>query len=85
MSLNNIAERTVQKALKMGASQAEISVFTADSALTRYTKNIIHQNVTAEIYYTNVEVAVGKNKRAHRLSTASKRRRSRRPSRGPSA
>lgn len=63
MSLNNIAERTVQKALKMGASQAEISVFTADSALTRYTKNIIHQNVTAEIYYTNVEVAVGKNKR----------------------
>ena len=63
MNYSNIAEKSVEKAHKVGASQAEISVFSAESSLTRYTKNMIHQNVTSEIYYTNVDVVLGKNKR----------------------
>ena len=62
MSLINVAKKTVDRALKAGASQAEASVFYADSALTRFTKNMIHQNVASEIYFINLDVVVGGNK-----------------------
>ena len=62
MQLIEIARETVDKALKMGASQAEASVFVADSSLTRYTKNIIHQNITQQSYYLNLELVYNKNK-----------------------
>jgi PmbA protein len=62
MELLEIARNAVEKSLKAGASQAEASVFTSDSALTRYTKNIIHQNVASVTHYLNLEVVVGENK-----------------------
>ncbi len=62
MELLEIARNAVEKALKAGASQVEASVFTSDSALTRYTKNIIHQNVASVTHYLNLEVVVGENK-----------------------
>jgi len=63
MQLIEIARETIDEALKRGASQAETSVFEAESALTRYTKNIIHQNIAQQHYYLNLEVVVDKNKR----------------------
>lgn len=62
MKLVNIAEKTVDLAVKAGASMAEASVFHAENALTRYTKNMIHQNVTSSTYFLNLEVVVGDNK-----------------------
>lgn len=63
MQLLEIASKTVDKAVKKGASQAEVSVFVTDSALTRFTKNAIHQNVAQRKHILNLEVVVGKNKR----------------------
>lgn len=62
MELIEIAKRTVDKCIKAGASQAEASAFLSDGSLTRYTKNIIHQNVTSIVPYVNIEVVYGKNK-----------------------
>ena len=62
MGLVNIAQKTVKMAEKEGASQAEASVFRVDNALTRYTKNMIHQNVVSSTYYLNLEVVVDGNK-----------------------
>ena len=62
MKLLDIAKRTVDKAVKMGASQAEASVFVADNTLARFSKNRIHQNVSTRNYYVNLEVVVDKNK-----------------------
>ncbi|MBN2334771.1 TldD/PmbA family protein [Candidatus Bathyarchaeota archaeon] len=58
MNVLDIAEKTVKKAVESGAAQAEASVFEADSALTRYTKNIIHQNVASTTYYLNLELVM---------------------------
>jgi len=62
MSLIEIARKTVEKAEKLGARQAEVTVATANSALTRYTHNAIHQNVAWDNYTINLEVVVEKNK-----------------------
>jgi|GEM_PF-706303 PmbA protein len=62
MGLVSIAQKTVDMAVKEGASQAEASVFKVDNALTRYTKNMIHQNVQSSTYYLNLEVVVDGNK-----------------------
>ena len=62
MDYVEIAKNVVEKSIENGASQAEASVFMADSSLTRYTKNHIHQNVNSETYYINLLVVVGKNK-----------------------
>lgn len=62
MGLVNIAKKTVDMALNEGASQAEASVFKVDNALTRYTKNMIHQNVVSSTYYLNLELVVDGNK-----------------------
>jgi PmbA protein len=61
MELITIAKKVVDKAVKAGASQAEATVFYADNALTRFTKNMIHQNVSSKTYSINLDVVVGKN------------------------
>ena len=63
MQLFEMASKTVDKAVKKGASQAEVSVFVTDSALTRFTKNAIHQNVAQRKHILNLDVVVGKDKR----------------------
>lgn len=62
MSLIEIARKTVEKAEKLGARQAEVTVAKANSALTRYTHNAIHQNVAWDNYSINIEVVIDKNK-----------------------
>jgi len=62
MGLLNIAQKVVEMAEREGASQAEASVFKVDNALTRYTKNMIHQNVVSSAYYLNLELVVDGNK-----------------------
>lgn len=61
MTLIDQSDKIVEKAIKLGAKQAEVSVFTADEALTRFTKNMIHQNVFSKNYYTNVKVILANN------------------------
>jgi len=63
MQLLEIARKTVEKAARKGASQAEATVVVTDSALTRFTKNAIHQNVAQRKYNLNLDVVVDGNKR----------------------
>lgn len=58
----DIAKKTVEKAVRKGASQAEVTVVVNESSLTRYTHNVIHQNVAQSKYYLNLEVVVDGNK-----------------------
>jgi len=46
--LKEIAEKTVQFALKQKVTQAEASAFLWDTALTRYANSQVHQNVAAK-------------------------------------
>jgi predicted Zn-dependent protease len=62
MDISSIAEKTVNKAVKLGASMAEASVFNIENYLTRYTKNMIHQNVTSRTNYLNLVLVVDGNK-----------------------
>ncbi len=62
MGLVSIAKKTVDMAVREGASQAEASIFKVDNALTRYTKNMIHQNVASSTHYLNLELVVDGNK-----------------------
>ncbi len=63
MQLLEIARKTIEKAEMKGASQAEATVVVADSALTRFTRNAIHQNVAQRKYNLNLEVVVNGNRR----------------------
>jgi predicted Zn-dependent protease len=63
MTVVEIARNTVDKAIQMGASQAEVTTSETNVALTRYTKNKIHQNVAQLKNLVNIEVVVGKDKR----------------------
>ena len=63
MQLLEIARKTVEQAARKGASQAEATVVVTDSALTRFTKNAIHQNVAQRKYNLNLDVVVDGNKR----------------------
>jgi predicted Zn-dependent protease len=58
-----IGRKTVEKAVKKGASQAEATVVVTNSALTRFTRNAIHQNVAQRKYLLNLEVVVDGKRR----------------------
>jgi predicted Zn-dependent protease len=62
MGLVNIANKAVELAISEGADQVEASVFKVDNALTRYTKNMIHQNVVSTTQYLNLDLVVNGNK-----------------------
>jgi len=58
----DMAKKAVEKAVNMGASQAEAIILVGSTALTRYTHNAIHQNVVKNNTVLNLEVVIGKNK-----------------------
>jgi PmbA protein len=58
-----VAQKAVKRAIKEGAYQAEATVAVIDNALTRYTKNAIHQNVAQIKLLLNLEVVVDKHKK----------------------
>jgi len=62
MSLIESAKRTVERAVQEGAYQAEVTVFSLREALTRYTKNVIHQNSASRDYGVTLKVVVDRNK-----------------------
>jgi len=62
MSLLELAKKTVDRAVKEGAYQAEVKVYSLREALTRYTKNVIHQNVASQDYGVSLKVVVERNK-----------------------
>ncbi|HUS78935.1 MAG TPA: hypothetical protein VM050_09800, partial [Patescibacteria group bacterium] len=57
----DMAKKAVEKAVNMGASQAEAIILVGSTALTRYTHNAIHQNVVKNNTVLNLEVVIGKN------------------------
>ena len=63
MTLVEIAKGAVDKAVRLGASQAMATVVSSNSALTRFTLNAIHQNIAQKKYVLNFEVVVDKNKK----------------------
>jgi len=58
--LVEIAERTVELALKHKANQAQVAAFLVDSALTRYANSQIHQNVASKRGGVAIKVIVDK-------------------------
>lgn len=62
MSLLDTAEKTVDEAVKKGARQAEVAAFSVREALTRYTKNVIHQNVVSDDFGLVLKVVVEGNR-----------------------
>ena len=62
MKLVEIAKGAVDKAIGIGASQAMATVMSSKNALTRYTRNAIHQNIAQKKYVLNLAVVVDKNK-----------------------
>jgi len=62
MSLIELAKGTVERAVKEGASKAEVAVISTREALTRYTMNFIHQNVVSQDYSVNLMIIIEGNK-----------------------
>lgn len=58
--LLEIAERTVELALKHEVDQVQAAAFFVDSALTRYANSQIHQNVASKRGGVAIKVVVGK-------------------------
>ena len=46
--ITELAEKTVEIAIKLGANQAQVTTFLLDDALTRYANSQIHQNVASK-------------------------------------
>jgi PmbA protein len=57
--LLEIAENTVQRALKANVDQAQAAAFFNDSALTRFANSQIHQNVASKKGGVAIKVALG--------------------------
>jgi predicted Zn-dependent protease len=55
-----LAERVVDRALKAGATEAEVLIIDDDSALTRFANSEIHQNVAEKSVLVNLRFAIGK-------------------------
>lgn len=61
-ALRHLADNTIEKASKLGASQVQAVVYVVDDAGTRFAHNFIHQNVTSRDLGVHVTVVVEKNK-----------------------
>ena len=59
----DIAKKTVDLAMKLGASHAEAVIQGGTLQLTRYTQNEIHQNLAQKNIVLNLELAVEGNKK----------------------
>ena len=55
-----LAEEVLDRALRVGAMEAEVLVFAGDSALTRFANNEIHQNVAERSLTVNLRYVVGR-------------------------
>ncbi len=55
-----LAEEVLERALRVGASEAEVLVMAGDSALTRFANNEIHQNVAERSLTVNLRYVVGR-------------------------
>jgi len=55
-----LAEEVLGRALRIGASEAEVLVTAGDGALTRFANNEIHQNVAERSVSVNLRYVVGK-------------------------
>jgi PmbA protein len=55
-----LAEDVLERALRVGATEAEVLVFAGDSALTRFANNEIHQNVAERSLTVNLRYVVGR-------------------------
>jgi PmbA protein len=55
-----LAEEVLERALRVGASEAEVLVIAGDSALTRFANNEIHQNVAERSLTVNLRYVVGR-------------------------
>jgi predicted Zn-dependent protease len=55
-----LAEEVLERALKIGATEAEVLVMAGDSALTRFANSEIHQNVVERSLTVNLRHVVGK-------------------------
>ncbi len=55
-----LAEEVLERALRVGASEAEVLVIAGDSALTRFANSEIHQNVAERSLTVNLRYVVGR-------------------------
>ena len=55
-----LAEEVLGRALRIGATEAEVLVMAGDSALTRFANSEIHQNVVERSLTVNLRYVVGK-------------------------
>lgn len=55
-----LAEEVLERALRVGATEAEVLVLAGDSALTRFANNEIHQNVAERSVTVNLRYVVGR-------------------------
>lgn len=55
-----LAEEVLERALRIGATEAEVLVMAGDSALTRFANSEIHQNVAERSLAVNLRYVVGK-------------------------
>ena len=60
--LKDLASKTIDKALKLGAFQVQAVVYVVDESGTRFAHNFIHQNVTSRDLGVNVMVVLEGNK-----------------------
>ena len=70
-----LAEEVLGRALRVGATEAEVLVMAGDSALTRFANSEIHQNVAERSLTVSLRHVVGRgNDRAHALGAKLRRR-----------
>ena len=55
-----LAEEVLERALRIGATEAEVLIMAGDSALTRFANSEIHQNVVERSLTVNLRYVVGK-------------------------
>jgi len=60
--LRDLANKTIDRASKLGASQVQAVVYVINEAGTRFAHNFIHQNITSKDLGVNVMVVVDGNK-----------------------
>ncbi len=71
--LVEIAENTVELALKQKVDQAQVSAFLVDSALTRYANSQIHQNVASKKGGVAIKVVIDKKVGSLRANSLEKK------------
>jgi predicted Zn-dependent protease len=67
--LKEIAEKTVQYAMKQNVDQAQVSAFLVDDALTRFANSQIHQNVAQKSGGVTIKVVLNKRISTIRVGT----------------